>query len=104
MKNPRASPNTCGSIRTTPAIGVWVNFMLPAASILRIFVDYALQVLTVTALLQRLGQCHQLVGADEARAPGNLLDAGHFQSLPLLDDAHEHARIEQSIVCPGIEP
>src|ERR1700685_1826280 len=99
-KNPRASPNTWGSISTTPAIGVVVNFMLSNTSKLRMLVDDAQQILAVTAFLQRLRQFHQLIGRDESGAPGDLFDAGHFQPLPLLDDAHEHAGIQQGIVLP----
>ena len=62
------------------------------------------QIFAVAALLQRLGELEQLLGVDEALAPGDLLDARDFQALPLLDDAHEHARIEQRIVGAGIEP
>jgi len=51
---------------------------------LQMLVDDTQQILAVTALLQRLGQHHQLVGVDEPRAPGNFFHARHFQSLPLL--------------------
>ena len=64
----------------------------------------AQQVLAVAALRERLGELEQSIGVDEAVAPGDLLHARHFQSLPLLDDAHEHAGIEQRIVGAGIEP
>ena len=67
-------------------------------------VDDPHQVLAIAALLERLGELQQLLGVDEALAPGDLLDARHFQPLPLLDDAHEHAGIEQRIVRAGIEP
>ena len=36
--------------------------------------------------------------------PGDLLNASHLEPLALLDDAHEHAGIEQRIVRAGIEP
>src|SRR6266404_1850682 len=104
MKKPRASPNTWGSISTTSVIGVLVNFMLPNTSKLRMLVDDAQQILAVTAFFQRLGQLHQLIGVDETRAPGDLFNAGHFQSLSFLDDADERAGIEQGIVSAGIKP
>ena len=37
-------------------------------------------------------------------APGDFLDARHFEPLALLDDPHEHAGIEQGVVRAGIEP
>src|SRR6185437_6621365 len=104
MKNPRASPNTSGCISTTPSIGLFVNFMPRAASRLRLLVDDAQQIFAVAALLQRLGQLHQLIRGDEPRAPRDLFHASDLQPLPLLDDAHEHAGIEQGIVRAGIEP
>src|SRR5208283_370243 len=95
MKNPRASPNTWGSISTAPWIGVFVNFIASAASRLRSLAHDALEVLAVAALRERLGELEQTIGIDEAVAPGDLLHAGHLQSLPLLDDAHEHTGVEQ---------
>src|SRR5260370_17174773 len=104
MKNPRGSPNTCGSISTAPAIGVFVNFMLSNPSKLRVLADDAQQVFAVTALLQRFGQLHQLVGIDEPRAPGDFFYARNLQSLPFLDDSHESARIDQGIIRARTHP
>src|ERR1700722_16561644 len=102
VKKPRASPNTCGSISTTSAIGVVANFMRLGAS--KFLFDDAQKIFAVAAFFERLGELHQLTGIDEPRAPGDLLHTGDLQSLPLFDDAHEHAGIEQRIVRAGIEP
>src|ERR1700680_1219678 len=102
MKKPRTSPNTWGSIRATSAIGVVVNFMLPNISKLGMFFDDAQQIFAVSAFFQGLGELHQLVGSDESRAPGDLLHAGDLEALPFLDDAHEHAGVEQGIMGAGI--
>ena len=62
------------------------------------------EIFAVSALGQRLGKLEQLLGIDEPETPGDLLHAGHLQSLPLLDDAHEYPGIEQRIMGTGIEP
>ncbi len=111
MKNPRASPNTCGSTMVTPVdrrrdelhradrgASRMARHGCPRSCTIRI------EIFAVSALRQRLGELEQLFGIDEAEAPGDLLHAGHLQSLPLFDNAHEHARIEQRIVGAGIEP
>src|ERR1700722_8589286 len=104
MKKPRASPNTCGSMSTASAIGVCVYFMLGNASQLRMLFEHAQQIFAVTAFFERLRQSDHLFRRNESRTPGNLFHAGYLQSLPLLDDAHEHAGIEQGVVRAGIEP
>ena len=46
----------------------------------------------------------QLFEIDKAHAVGDLLDAAHFQALPLLDDADELAGLHQGLMRSGIEP
>src|SRR5208283_2606974 len=86
MKKPRASPKTLGSMSTAPWIGVLMNFIASAASMLCRLPHDAHQVLAVAAFRERLGELEQLIGVDEAVAPGDLLHARHLQSLPFLDD------------------
>src|ERR1700722_19420839 len=84
-------------------MGVSMNF-IAAASRMRGLVDDSDQIFAVAALFERLGEPLQLFGVDEALAPGDLLHARDLQALTLLDDAHEHARVEQRIVSSGVEP
>src|SRR5580658_6714829 len=86
MKNPRASPNTRGSISSTPLIGVSRNLIAPAASWLRVLLHDPHQVLAITALLEGFRELLQLLGIDEAATPSNFLHARHLQPLALLHD------------------
>src|SRR5271163_1809347 len=109
VKKPRASPNTCGSMRITPLIGVAMNFIAATAVLSRMSPLTALahdadEIFAVTALRERLGELKQLIRADETLSPSNLLHARDLETLPLLDDAHECSGIEQRIVRAGIEP
>src|SRR5579862_5819929 len=97
MKNPRASPKTCGSMTVRPAIGVAMNFMAHSAPLSRIgpsrlaaLVHDSHEIFAVSALGQRLGELEQFSRVDETVAPRDFLHTGDFEPLPLLDDAHEH--------------
>src|SRR3546814_12222713 len=62
------------------------------------------QVLAVVVLAQRLGEAAELVGGDEALAPGDLLQAGDLQALAMLDGLHELRGVDEAVVGAGVEP
>ena len=64
----------------------------------------ALEILSVPALQQRLGEAAQLGGADQPHLEGDLLDAGDLQALALLDRLHEGRGVEQRVARAGVEP
>src|SRR6202044_2587973 len=111
MKNPRASPNPCGSMTVTPAIGAATNFIARTAALSRTgpsrlaaLAHDPHEIFAVSALGERLGELEQFIRVDETVAPCDLLHTGDFEPLPLLDDAHEDPGIEQRVVGAGIEP
>src|SRR5580698_2585216 len=104
MKNPRTSPNTWGSTKNTPLIGVVTNFIDAAPSRLSALFHDANQVFPISSLGKRLRQRQDLFCLDESLSPSDLLYARHLEALPFLDDAHERARIQERVVRAGIEP
>src|SRR3546814_11724454 len=60
------------------------------------------QVLAVVVLAQRLGEAAELVGGDEALAPGDLLQAGDLQALAMLDGLHELRGVDEDVVGAGV--
>src|SRR3546814_19900767 len=62
------------------------------------------QVLAVVVLAQRLGEAAELVGGDEALAPGDLLQAGDLQALAMLAGLHELRGVDEAVVGAGVQP
>src|SRR3546814_2396088 len=60
------------------------------------------QVLAVVVLAQRLGEAAELVGGDEALAPGDLLQAVDLAALALLDGLLELRGVEAAVVGSGV--
>src|SRR4051794_36114973 len=84
---PRSSPKTCGV--QTQASGTSSSSTFIVAPSFGFDVEQAMEVGAVTAFGQYVAVRAQLVVADPAVAPGDLLDAADLQALPLLDDADE---------------
>ena len=64
----------------------------------------AQQVLAITILGQRLGECLELFRRDPALAEGDFFRAGDLEALALLDGGDELAGFEQAVVGAGVEP
>ena len=62
------------------------------------------EILTVTVLEHGLGQFLQLGSRNPTLFIGNLLEAGYFQALALLNDLNERRSLGQRVVGAGVEP
>jgi hypothetical protein len=68
------------------------------------FICNSVQILAVAALAKFVGASTQSGQVDEALMERDLLRAGDFEALPLLENPYELGRLEQGIRCAGIEP
>src|SRR5207247_785456 len=75
-----------------------------SASILRLRLDQAQQVLAVGVVPHRLRDGHDIVRRDVPHAVRDLLDAGDHESLALLDGLDERGRLQQRLVRSRVEP
>src|SRR5690606_15408094 len=62
------------------------------------------EVLAVPALAQRLGPLAQLVGGEEAHAPGDLIGGADLEALASLDRPHEVGGVVEGVEGAGVEP
>src|SRR5690606_26128629 len=62
------------------------------------------EVLAVARLAQRFGALAQIVVAEEAAPPGDLLGAADLQALPCLDRAHERRGVGEGVERAGVQP
>ena len=51
-----------------------------------------------------LGKLFEMIQRNIAEPQRNLFETGNTHTLPLLEDLHEVARLDQREVCAGIEP
>src|SRR5260221_6597121 len=62
------------------------------------------QVRTVFTLAVAVGQLDEAWLVDEAHAVGDFFDTGDASALPLLQDVHELAGLDQAFMCARVEP
>lgn len=101
-KNPRASPNTLGSISTTSGMA------RPGSLHRELNRFFRSKCASDTSHNHSWSMAHcqalQLRGIDPPMAPRDFLGAGDFQSLPILKRGDELTRLEQAFMRAGVQP
>src|SRR4029079_14556012 len=103
-KNPRSSPNTFDTTSRTSGSAVGVICMREGGSAHARIAQDLEQVLAVAVFGQSLAHALERRGVDVAQAKGDLFRAGDLQTLPALDRLDVLCRLEQRLVCAGVEP
>ena len=83
--------------------------MNPAPPVTSMVISYSSfgqrkKVLAVFCHFQFLAQVSQLLAGDEAPAPGDLLDAGDVEALPVLHRLHKFRRLQHPLGRSGVQP
>src|SRR4051812_41048751 len=106
MKKPRSSPNTVGSMMTTPGrpAGVKTKGIRSAAGRRPLFVKKSEKVLPVRAAFHGARQTLEVGAGDVMEAKRNLLRTPDHQALPLLHRLHEVRCLNEGFVCARIQP
>src|SRR6476660_2108902 len=97
-KNPRSSAMTRGSRMRTAGSSVSTNRTSGLGT------DDPEEILPIGAGPHGSGQLQQVRWRNVSHPECNLLDAGHHQSLSVLDGLDEVGRLHQRLVRSGVEP
>src|SRR5262249_27934729 len=103
-KNPRASPNTLGSISLTSGIAVAVTRIAFPRLANRRVPKQAQKVLAVVVLRECAAERLELGGIDVPQAKRDLLGTRDLQSLAAFDGLDVLRRLEERAVRPRVEP